>query len=343
LGVRIQCSQCHNDPFDRWTTDDYYSFVSFFTGMKRKPGIEAREQRIYYDTSAALAHNFVDDRPMPAKALGALKPAEHDGDPRRALAAWLTSPQNEMFSRNLANRIWAQLLGRGIIEPVDDVRVSNPPVNGPLLDALSRHLVDSKFSLHQLVREICNSRVYQLSAAPNPSNRGDSRQFSHARLRRLRADVLLDSIVVVTGVPWTNWSFPAGTRAIDFYPRSGGETEIPQVLDPFMETFGRSNRGTINASETKKEPTLAQTLHLTVGDTLRSRLSRCDEIKRLVEAKTPPDQAIERLFILALCRRPTAEEKTAFSELLGGATADQPCYEDILWGLLNSTEFAFNH
>lgn len=343
LGVQIQCAQCHNHPFDRWTMDDYYSFVSFFTGMKRKPGVEPREQRIYYDTSAPPARNIVDERPMPAKVLGAVEPVEQGGDPRRALAVWLTSPENEMFSRNLANRIWAQLLGRGIVEPVDDARVSNPPVNGPLLDALARHLVDSNFSLHQLAREICNSRVYQLSAEPNASNHGDSRQFSHARLRRLRADVLMDSVVVVTGVPRSFRGFPAGTRAIDFYPRESGDTSGPHFGDPFFETFGRSSRNTICACETKTEPTLSQTLHMAVGDTLRSRLSAGGRIKQLREAKTAPEEIIEQLFILTLSRRPAVEEQAALREFVGASVIDQQIYEDILWGLLNSTEFAFNH
>ncbi|HVX15240.1 MAG TPA: DUF1549 domain-containing protein [Pirellulales bacterium] len=343
LGVQIQCAQCHNHPFDRWTMDDYYGFVSFFTGIRRKPGVEPREQRIYYDTSAPPARNLVDDRPMPAKTLGAVAPVEGNGDPRRDLAAWLTSPDNEMFSRNLANRIWARLMGRGIVEPVDDVRVSNPPVNEPLLDALARHLVASRFSLHQLVREICNSRAYQLSAEPNDSNRADARQFSHARLRRLRADVLLDAVVVATGVPRNFPGFPAGTRAIDFYPRESGDTSGPHFGDPFFETFGRSSRNTICACETKKEPTLSQTLHLAVGDTLRSRLSSAGQLKKLMDAKATPAQIIEGLFIVALSRRPTADEQTAFCELVGASAHDQQVYEDIFWGLLNSTEFTFNH
>jgi hypothetical protein len=343
LGVQIQCAECHNHPFDRWTMNDYYSFVSFFTGMKRKPGVEPREQRIYYDTSAPPARNIVDQRPMPARTLGAVEPVDPNGDPRRALAAWLTSPDNDMFSRNLANRIWAQLTGRGIVEPVDDVRVSNPPVNGPLLDALATRLVESQFSLRSLVRDICNSRVYQLSSQPNDSNRGDSRQFSHARLRRLRADVLMDSVVVVTGVPRNFRGFPAGTRAIDYYPREAGDTSGPHFGDPFFETFGRSSRNTICACETKKEPTLSQTLHLAVGDTLRSRLSAGGRVKQLAESKQPPEQIIEQLFILALARRPTADEQAAMQKLIGERANDSQVYEDILWGLLNSTEFAFNH
>lgn len=343
LGVQIQCAECHNHPFDRWTMDDYYSFVSFFSGMKRKPGVEPREQRIYYDISAPPARNLVDDRPMPARTLGAVEPVDHDGDPRRRLADWLTSPDNEMFSRNLANRIWAQLIGRGVVEPVDDVRVSNPPTNGLLLKALSERLVDSGFNLRSMARDICNSRVYQLSSVPNDSNRRDTRQFSHARLRRLRADVLMDSVVTVTGVRRNFRGFPEGTRAIDVYPRLSGDTGGPQFGDQFFETFGRSSRATICACETKTEPTLSQTLHLAVGNTLRDRLGAGGRIKQLLDGNETPERMIDHLFVLALARQPTGEEKSSMRALVTRAGSDSSVFEDIMWGLLNSTEFAFNH
>lgn len=343
LGVQIQCAECHNHPFDRWSMDDYYGFVSFFTGMERKPGVEPRERRIFYNTSAQPARHKVDQRPMPAKTLGAIEPVQHDGDPRRALAKWLTSPDNRMFSRNLANRIWAQLLGRGVIEPVDDVRVSNPPVNGPLLDSLSEHFVKSGFSLRSLVRDICNSRVYQLSNHPNDSNRLDTRQFSHSKLRRLRADVLLDSVVAVTGEPRNLPGFAPGTRAIDYYPRTAGSTEGPNFGDVFFETFGRSSRATICACEIKSEPTLSQTLHLTVGNTVQPRLRAGGRLRQLVESSETPESALEDLFILALSRKPTSEEISELRLLIGSGVKDVAVYEDIFWSLLNSTEFAFNH
>ena len=156
LGVQIQCAECHNHPFDRWTMNDYYSFTSFFTGIIRKPGTEARDVRIFVDPKVPPAKHLMDGRPMPPKVLGGIEPAPEGSDPRPVLAAWLTSPYNELFSRNSANPFWAHYPVRGIIEPVDDVRASNPPVNGPLLDALAAHLVQSKFSLRSLVRDICN-------------------------------------------------------------------------------------------------------------------------------------------------------------------------------------------
>ena len=341
LGIRIQCAECHNHPFDRWTQDDYYGFVSFFTGMRRKPGVESRERRIYCDTNAPPANHVVDGRPMPPRVLGGIDTVPPGGDPRSALAKWLTSPENELFSRNLANRIWAQLMGQGIIEPIDDVRATNPPVNGPLLDELAKHLVTSGFNLRSLVREICNSHVYQLSARPNPSNRRDTRQFSHAHLRRLRADVLLDSVVAVTGISRRFPGFPEGTRAIEYYPRESGDTEGPHFGDPFFATFGRSSRATICACETRREPTLSQTLHLAVGDTVRDRLNLDEDLKKKIEGNVSPEAIIDQLFIRVLSRYPTYDEKIALRALVGTDGKNPAVYEDILWSLLNSTEFAF--
>ena len=342
LGIQIQCAECHNHPFDRWTMDDYYGFVSFFTGVNRKPGVEVREQRIFYDTKAAPAKHLVDGRPVPAKTLGAASSVEHTGDPRRALAEWLTSPKNEHFSRNLANRIWAQLLGRGVVEPVDDMRVSNPPVNGPLLDALSQHLADSKFDLRSLVREICSSSVYQLSSQPNATNELDTRQFSRAYMRRLRPDVIIDAVVAITGEGRNFRGFAPNTPAIEFYPRTGGSTEGPHYGDPFFETFGRSSRASVSSTEVKSEPTLSQALHLTAGDTLEPRLDANGKLKEIVESSESAEETLEQLFILTLSRKPTDHELRGLSDLIGDAHKDVEVFQDIFWGLLNSTEFSFN-
>jgi hypothetical protein len=343
LGVQIQCAECHNHPFDRWTMDDYYGFVSFFTGVRRKPGVEAREKRIYWDEKSNPANSPVDGRARPAKTLGSIQPVGVQGDPRGELARWLTSPENDIFAKNMANRIWAHFLGRGVVEPVDDMRVSNPPTNAPLLDGLSQRLVELRFDLRSFVRDICNSRVYQLASNPTPSNVKDTRQFSHAKLRRLRADVLLDSIVAVTGVPRNLPGWPAGTKAVHYYPRVSGDTEGPHPGDPFFETFGRSSRGTVCACETKRDPTLSQTMHLVVGDTIRDRLNAPGVIKALLESQDEPPKVIEGLFVRALSRKPTAEELTDLMAFVSGNEKNPELYEDIFWGLLNSTEFLFNH
>jgi hypothetical protein len=343
LGVQLQCAECHNHPFDRWNMNDYYGFVSFFTGITRKPGVEPRERRIFWDSTKPPASHLVDGRPMPPKTIGTVEPVKAEGDPRPALAQWLTSPDNELFSRNLANRIWAQLMGRGIVHPVDDVRVTNPPVNEPLLADLAAHLVASKFSLRALVRDICTSRAYQLSSTPNDTNRLDNRQFSRAYLRRLRADVFIDSVVAITGVPRGFGGFPAGTRAIDYYPRTPGDTEGPNFGDIVFNCLGRSARGSVSSTETKTAPTISQALHFAVGDTINARNHCNGALLDHVKAKTPPATVIEDLFIRCLTRKPTAEELEGFLKLTPQPPANAQPYEDLVWALLNSTEFMFNH
>jgi hypothetical protein len=343
LGVQIQCAECHNHPFDRWTMDDYYSLVSFFTGIKRINGIEPRERRIFFDTTSEPAKHLVDDRPMPARVLGGREPVPPGTDPRKALAAWLTAADNKLFRENLANRIWAQIMGRGVVEPVDDVRVSNPPANAPLLEALGARLAELKFDLRGLVRDICNSRTYQLSSRPNPSNALDTRQFSHAHLQRLRADTLLDAIADVTGKPAEFANFPPGTRAIAFHPRNAGGDSRGGSSREFFHNFGQATRETVAAAETKREPTLAQALHLIAGDTVRDRLAAGGVVKTLVETKSTPEDVIEELFIRTLARKPDGEEMAAMLDLVGDKPKDPATYEDIFWSLLNSTEFLFNH
>jgi len=343
LGVQLQCAECHNHPFDRWNMNDYYGFVAFFNGIERKPGAEAREKRIYWNNARPPVRHLVDDRPMLPKTLGAVEPMKSEGDPRAALAVWLTAPENDLFSRNLANRIWAQLMGRGIVHPVDDVRVTNPPVNEPLLADLARHLVASRFSLRSLVRDICNSQTYQLSTTANDTNRRDNRQFSRAYLRRLRADVFIDSVVSVTGVPRHFNGFPEGTRAIDYYPRTAGDAVSPNFGDDVFKCLGRSPRGSVSSGESKTAPTISQALHLSVGDTIQPRLGCGGALNTYVKDKTPPAIAIEELFIRCLARKPTSQELDGFQKLIPEPPLTTQPYEDLVWALLNSTEFLFNH
>ena len=343
LGVQLQCAECHNHPFDRWNMNDYYGFVSFFTGMERKPGAEPREKRIYWNTAASPALHLVDQRPVPAKVIGAVEPVQADGDPRRALAAWLTSPENDLFSRNLSNRIWAQLMGRGIVHPVDDVRVTNPPVNEPLLEDLAQHLVASKFSLRALVRDICASRTYQLSSQPNETNRLDTRQFSRAYLRRLRADVFIDSVVSVTGIPRDFSGFPAETRAIDYYPRNSGSTEGPSFGEDVFKCLGRSSRSSVSSTETKSAPTISQALHFAVGDTIQPRLAARGKLKAMVDSQETPEVVLDQLYVMALARRATSDELKELLPLVAATPKSVEPYEDVFWALLNSTEFMFNH
>jgi len=342
-GVRIQCAECHNHPFDRWTMDDYYGWVSFFTGIQRKLGVEPREFYVFNDRSAVPAKHLVDERPVPATVLGGESSVPAGEDPRKALAAWLTSPENELFSRNLANRIWAHFMGRGIVEPVDDMRVSNPPTNGPLLDALAKNLAEGGFDLRAFVRDICASRTYQLSARPNATNADDTRQFSRSQLRRLRADVLLDAVVKATDGERGFSYFPKGTKAVQHYPRTPGDTTRPMTGDAFFDTFGRAGRASVCACDTKAEPTLSQALNLIAGDTVQSQIGKGAVIDKLLKANAEPEAIIGELYLRALSRSPQPDEMSAMLGLVGNDMKDRKAYQDIFWGLLNSTEFLFNH
>lgn len=342
LGIQIQCAECHNHPFDRWTMDDYYGFVSFFTGIKRKPGAEPREFYIYNDRAASPVRHLVDGRLMPATVIGGEGPVDGSRDSRVALASWLTSPDNKLFARNITNRVWAHFFHRGLVEPVDDMRVSNPPTNGPLLDALSDSFVKNDFDLRHLIRHICNSKTYQLAALPNETNESDDRQFSRSRLRRLRSDVLLDSIIKATEWSRPFRDFPEGTKAIEFYPRTPGDTAQPLWRDDFLKLFGRSSRNTICACETKGEATLSQTLHMAVGNNVHQAVS-AGLVDRLLEAEKTPREILDELFIRCLSRLPTQRELATMQSLIGDDYDKDDPYEDILWALINSTEFMTNH
>jgi hypothetical protein len=342
LGVRMQCAECHNHPFDRWTMDDYYGLVSFFTCVKRKGGSDSRDRRVIFDPSAPPAMHAVDGRPVPAKLLGAVEPVGGGGDPRRALAAWIRDPGNDLFNRNIVNRLWAHLLGVGIVDPVDDFRATNPPANGPLLEALADRFAETGRRLRPIIRDICNSRVYQLSAQSTPSNAADQRQFSHARLRRLRADVMLDSIVAVTGVPRSYPHSPTDTKAINFINRHHYYSASGDFV---LDTFGQSARETVCACDTRTDPSLSQVMHLLVGDTAAPRVHSAATggvLKSIVEAHSTPEAIVEAIFIRVLSRRPTTTEMKTMVELVSQNQAPA-IYEDIFAGLLESSEFLFNH
>jgi len=335
-GVRVQCAQCHNHPFDRWTQDDYYGFVSFFTGVKRKVASEAREFYIYDDPSAPPAKHLLDGRLVPARFLGGAEPDLKGADPRIALASWLTAKDNALFRQNLANRIWAVFFGRGIVEPVDDVRVSNPPSNRELIEELGRRLAAYNFDARKLIRDICASRTYQLAATPNATNRDDDDLFSHQKLRRFRADVLLDAISQVTAAPSSFNESPNGLRAVELY--EGGR----RANNYFLKTFGLCPRDSVNASETRLEPTLAQALHLLNGDTVETKLARSTVVAAALKAGRNPEEIVDELYIRALSRKPSPVEKKKMLALVTNPK-DRKIYDDIFWALLNSTEFEFNH
>ena len=338
LGTRIQCAQCHNHPFDRWTMDDYYGFAAFFSQIGFKNAQDPRELTIFNTGKGEMRHP-VGNRFVRPRFLGSTTPAISPGqDYRTILADWLTSRDNLAFARNFANIVWAHFFGRGIVDPVDDVRVSNPPSNPELLDALASRAVEYGFNLKKLARDICLSRTYQLSTRRNPLNPPgdlDERNFARQSIRRLRAEVLLDCINQVTE---TTSRWPG-------LPRGGKAVQIPdgRVQDYFLVTFGRPSRNTPCSCEVKTTPTLSQALHLLNGDTTNSKILEGKVVDRLLKEKGDPNAVAAELYIRCLCRTPTPREADRIAHLLAEAPDKQQALEDLFWALLNSHEFIFNH
>src|SRR5207237_6719814 len=295
MGMRIQCAQCHNHPFDRWTMNDYYSFAAFFAQVGRKPGDDPRETVIFDRGGGDVTHP-VTKAAMKPKFLGGDTPEIKGESRREVLAKWLTSPQNPYFARNIANLVWTHFLGRGIIEPVDDVRISNPPSNPELLDALARKLVDYKYDLKKLVRDICASRRYQLSSRANETNASDERNFSKAAIRRIRAEVLLDCISQVTETQDKFNGLPRGAHAVQI---ADGNT-----ANYFLTTFGRASRTTVCSCEVKTDPNLSQALHLLNGNTIQDKVENGGLVKKLLKKGDTPDQVIDDLYLRCFSRKP---------------------------------------
>lgn len=334
LGMRIQCAQCHNHPFDRWTLNDYYGFAAFFSQIGRKAGDDPRETVVFDRTDGEVKHP-VTGAVMRPKFLGGEAPETKGQSRREVLARWLTSPQNPYFARNLANIVWAHFLGRGIIEPVDDTRISNPPSNPELLDTLASRFTACNYSFKKLVRDICNSRTYQLSSIPNKTNSQDDRNFSKALIRRIRAEVLLDCISQVTETQDKFPGLPRGARAVEI---ADGNTS-----SYFLTTFGRASRTTVCSCEVRTDPNLSQALHLLNGDTVQNKIEQGAVVKKLLQQGLTPNQVIENLYRRCFSRLPSPEETSRLSEFLKPDANSEQVLKDVFWSLLNAKEFLFNH
>ncbi|MBL9169535.1 MAG: DUF1553 domain-containing protein [Verrucomicrobiales bacterium] len=335
MGMRIQCAQCHNHPFDRWTMDDYYGFASFFARVGRKPGEDPREFIVYDRPEGEIKHP-VGGRPMPPKFLGGETPNIEDPEGRReALATWLASPNNPYFAKNLANVVWAHFMGRGIIDPVDDVRVSNPASNPELLESLGKRFTEYQYDFRRLVRDICNSRTYQLSTRTNDSNALDDRNFARGNIRRLRAEVLLDVLTQVTETKNKFQGLPRGSKAV----------EIPDgnVNNYFLRTFGRATRTTVCSCEVRTEPNLSQALHLLNGATTHEKIEQGGVVKKLIKEGKRRQEVVDELYLRCLARKPTPEEVQNLEGFFKEAADPVPVLNDLFWALLNSKEFVFNH
>jgi hypothetical protein len=334
MGMRIQCAQCHNHPFDRWTMDDYYSFAAFFAQIGRKQAEDPREIVVFNSGSGEVRHP-VDNRVMPPKFLGGAVPDVQGKDRREIMAMWLASPENPYFAKNLVNIVWEHFFGRGIINEVDDVRVSNPPVNAELLDEMARRFTEYNYDFKRLVRDICLSRTYQLSTVANETNASDDRNFSHATLRRLRAEVMLDSITQATGTKNKFPGLPLGARAVQI--ANGGTSTY------FLTTFGRASRETVCSCEVVMSPNLSQALHLLNGETVHQKIQEGKLIPTWLQEGRTPEQIVDELYVRTLCRRPTEQEKQNVMAVLAEQPDPTRGLEDVFWALLNSREFIFNH
>jgi len=334
LGIRVQCAQCHNHPFDRWTMDDYYAFTAFFSQIGRKRGEDYREQ-IVFDRRGGEVKHPVTGRQMAPKFLGGPEPDVKGRDRRAVVAEWITSPDNPYFAINVANRVWAHFFGVGIVEPVDDVRVSNPPSNPELFATLGAKLVEYDYELKQLVRDICNSKAYQRSTDASESNRDDARNFARAHMRRIPAEMLLDCICQATETPEKFPGLPLGARASQIADGRAGNY--------FLTTFGRARRDTVCTCEVKTDPTLSQALHLLNGNTVHGKVVKGKLIERWIDEGKSPAEIIDELFLRCLSRSPTDEERAQLLTLFGDDPRPVPELQDAFWAVLNSREFLFNH
>ena len=351
LGVRLQCAQCHHHPFERWTQDDYYALAAFFSRVGRKPSGVRGEDLIFHQRGVAAAVNIKTQRPVPPGALGdAVPPAPPGDDPRLGLADWMRKPDNPFFAKAVVNRYWKHFFGRGIVEPEDDLRDTNPPSNPELLAALEKHFVQSGFDLKELVRVITRSTAYQLSAAANAHNAGDRQNGSRFSPRRLPAEVLLDALDQLAGTQTDFANLPAGTRAVALPDNSYNASS------PFLRVFGRPEGASVCECERVQSASLAQTLHLINAADVRAKLAHpTGRAQKLAADPRPAGAKVRELYRVAFAREPRPDEldaavaylaeprTTADGKAVDAQTAARENLQDLLWALLTTKEFLFNH
>ena len=352
LGVRLQCAECHHHPYEKWSQQDYYGFSAFFSRIGKKKTDRPGEEAVFHNVGLASAKNPKTGKNVKPKPLGGKEleiPAEDD--PRDDLASWLTDESNPFFAPMLVNRYWKHFFNRAIVEPEDDMRVTNPPTNPDLLQALSGEFISSGYDLKQLIRTICNSSTYQLSAIPNDHNAGDKQNYSRYYPKRLPAEVLLDSIDRITGSPTTFSGQLPGTRAVALPDDSYNSSSY------FLTVFGRPEMDSACECERAQGASLAQTLHLLNSKSIQDKLSgAAGNAQKLSSQKERVNEdKITELYKLAFSRNPKDDElKTAIAYIdkkKGQADGDpskaqkniKMAYEDLVWALLNTKEFLFNH
>jgi hypothetical protein len=350
MGMSINCARCHNHPMEKWTNKDYYSLANLYARVRTKSGSAGGEQIIFVASSGDLNQPLT-GKPQPPRVLdGKPLPMDSPKDRREALADWLVSPENPYFTRCVVNRVWANFFGVGLVEPVDDMRLTNPASNAALLSAASDYLVQHHYDLKELMRAILRSETYQRASQPLPENEADTRFYSHYYPRRLNAEVLLDACSEVTGVPS---EFATDLRNVnrglgDKYPLGFRALELPDthVFSYFLKTFGRPEREKTCDCERSTTPSMAQVLHLVNGDTVNKKLeAKNNVISRLLSAHEPPQALVDEAYLSALSRPPSDTERSKMLAVLQATPSGEKraAVEDVYWAILSSKEFLFNH
>jgi hypothetical protein len=343
LGLRIQCARCHHHPFEKWSQDDYYGMAAFYSRVGKKviPNASGnmRDRRVFHNEGAASAANPRSGKGLKPTGLGA-PPSEvaPDQDPRVKLADWMTDPQNPFFAKSVVNRYWKHFFSRGIVEPEDDMRATNPPSNPELLDGLSQHFTKSGFDLKELIRTICRSRTYQLSALPNEHNASDKQNFSRYYPRRLSAEVLYDAFHQVTETSENFGGMPAGTRAMQLADSSNATY--------FLQVFGQPKGDTACECERSADANLAQSLHLLNGREIQDKIARdgARTAKLAGDSARAVEERIREIYRWVFAREPQPDElEVAVSYLKRHEENPRRGFEDIVWALINTKEFQFNH
>jgi hypothetical protein len=327
MGVRIECAKCHNHPWEKYTQDDFYGFAALFARVGIKEVYENDENATQYMEEGSVEHPKKKQKVAPKFLDGPTLADTQDRDIRVNLADWLAAKDNPFFARTIVNRVWKHYMGRGFVEEVDDFRVTNPPTHPALLDVMASDLIAHKFDLRHLIRTILNSRTYQLSSAPNESNRNDAINYSHFRIRRLTAEALLDAMSEVTGVQEKFAGYPLGARATQVYAAGGGY---------MLSSFGRLSRDII--CERDSQPDMAQTMHMISGSTIQNKVN-----KARIDLESSDEELIDRTFLSSLVRKPAAPERTAILDRIRSGADRKSVYQDLLWAILNSKEFLYQH